>query len=219
MKKTLIVTIDGPSASGKTTVSRAVARDIGWPWLSTGAFYRGLFYVAQKENVSVEKEQALVDLVCPLLWQVKWGQKHTQVFYKGRDVTEFIKGEEVGYGASRVSQYPLVRQALLEGQRDFARQEYKGLIVEGRDCGTVVFPKAFLKFFLQADEKTRAFRRAQEAGEQIDQIKMKQIDRDMRDIQRTTAPLQVPEGAVEIDTGSKSLSEVIECVINSVKKF
>jgi len=203
-----VVTIDGPAASGKSSVSRELARRLGWKWVSTGAFYRGLAFVASKENVT-----ATPDLVALSgagnIWRVRLDDDQTRVFYKDKDVTNEILSEDNGSRASQVSQIPEVRKALLQNQRDCAN-EVPGLVAEGRDCGTVVFPDALLKVYLTASQEERAARRAREHGLSFEQIHSQQKVRDQQDSSRAAAPMQVPPNARVVDSNGLELSQVVD---------
>ena len=145
MARNKIITIDGPAASGKSSVSREVSRRLGWNWLSSGAFYRGLAYVALQEKCASDDVEQLVKLAKSDIWRVEMAADDTYVYYRGQDVTEKIKLEKIGSMASLISPNPEVRKVLLAGQRACAGQS--GLVAEGRDCGSVVFPQAPLKMF------------------------------------------------------------------------
>lgn len=154
-----VVTIDGPAASGKSSVSRELARRLGWQWVSTGAFYRGLAFAALQLEIALDDVDALTKLTTNPIWQIRLELDRTHVFFNNEDVTDQIGHEDVGNFASRVSHYPEVRKALLQAQRDCSKSD-KGLIAEGRDCGTVVFPQAEAKVYLTANSEHRAARRA-----------------------------------------------------------
>lgn len=207
--KTPVVTIDGPAASGKSSVSRDLAAKLGWKWVSTGAFYRGLAWVAIQEKIDFDDVKALVDLCSSPIWKVDMLPDKTAVIWRGQDVTNAVFAESVGEKASRVSQLQEVRKALLQAQRDCAKSG-PGLVAEGRDCGTVVFPDAVLKVFLTASEEARAARRAQEKGADLGKIQASQRDRDQQDRTRNVAPLQVPEDGKVLDTNHLSLREAVE---------
>ena len=211
-----LITIDGPSASGKSSVSRLLAQKVGCPWVSTGAFYRGLALAAIEEKVDAKDEESLTKLVLSPIWEVKMTPQETHVFYQGKDVTERITGEDIGSTASRISQIPKVREALLQRQRDCFDPE-KGLIAEGRDCGTVVFPQAQLKIYLTAGAAQRAQRRSDEQSADLEKTLEMQQKRDLRDTQRKQAPLKMAEGAVEIDSSFLSLEEVVDKIFNLIK--
>ena len=207
-----LITIDGPSASGKSSVSRLVAQNLGWKWVSTGAFYRGLALTSIKEGVDPSNKAKLLELADSDLWRVEMTPGDTEVLYKNENVTEAIAGEEVGAVASQVSQIPEVRQALLERQRRCFKPEV-GLVAEGRDCGTVVFPQSAVKIYLTASPALRAMRRSTEEG--VDQQKTQELQkvRDSQDSQRKVAPLKEADGALKIDSSFLSLEEVVQEVI------
>jgi cytidylate kinase len=173
--------------------------------------------VALKEGVSPEEEEALVPLIDPSIWQVELGDQYTEVVYRGERPGAAVYEESVGNVASLVSQLPKVREALLQAQRSLAEQPV-GLIAEGRDCGSVVFPNATVKVFLTADQTSRAQRRASEKGENVTEILAQQKDRDRRDSQRKAAPMKVPEGAEVVDTTGLELPQVIDRVEAIVQK-
>lgn len=212
-----VITIDGPVASGKTSVSRELARRLQWSWVSTGAFYRGLAYVAQQENVDLQDSKTLAGLASSPLWSVELSEEETRVVYKNQDVTQEIRSEQVGAIASQISQYPDVRKSLLQAQRD-CLANVPGLIAEGRDCGSVVFPQAKMKFYLTARSDSRAQRRAQEHGQDVQEIQTMQKERDSADQNRSVAPLQIPEGAIVIDTSQIGLNEVVETLYQHIQK-
>ncbi|MCB0394396.1 MAG: (d)CMP kinase, partial [Bdellovibrionales bacterium] len=161
-----------------------------------------------KEGCSPNDEAHLIRLIDPNLWSVEMRPENTLVFYKGQDVTGDLYQESVGEWASMVSQLPLVREKLLEPQRNCVNRASGGLIAEGRDCGTVVFPNADLKIYLTANEEKRLLRRAAEEGGQSEELRQKQIARDNRDQNRTHAPLKKTEQSVLIDTTEMTLPEV-----------
>lgn len=212
-----IVTIDGPAASGKSSVSRDLARRLGWSWVSTGAFYRGLAYVAHRAGVDMRDEDALVDVAKSANWSVKLTPQETKVIYEGEDVTREIGLEQIGLLASQISSFPKVRRALLDAQRLCAKG-VEGLIAEGRDCGTVVFPQAQVKIFLTARAEDRAARRARDEGRDVAQMIEEQQKRDARDANRKAAPMQASEGAQVIDTTTMTLPQVIDEVESLVRE-
>lgn len=206
-----VITIDGPAASGKTSVSRELAARMGWAWVSTGAFYRGLAFVAKQLNVDFSDEKALSELAVSDRWHIKMEEERTSVFFDGRDVTDLVQQEEIGSIASTISHFVSVRKSLLEAQRRCAVTT-EGLVAEGRDCGTVVFPNAEGKIYLTADQTNRAERRAKELGLEKEATVQAQQKRDQQDSTRKAAPLQIPSDALVVDTTSMSLSEVVDQV-------
>ena len=212
-----VVTIDGPAASGKSSVACKVARKLGWPWLSTGAFYRGLAFVAQKKKIPLDSEEQLATLAHDSSWEIRLSPSKTRCFFQSVEITDEIYKEPMGSLASQVSLFPKVRKNLLKAQRKYA-ESGKGLVAEGRDCGTVIFPQAFIKFFLTAEDKNRALRRAKESGKNLEITLKAQNQRDARDTQRTNAPMKIPVGAYVLDTSYMNLNEVIQEVYLHVRQ-
>lgn len=211
-----VITIDGPAASGKTSVSRELARRLGWHWVSTGAFYRGLAYVAQRMKMDLDDENELSDLSKSSIWRVEMAESKTRVYFQEEDVTDEIGREDVGNVASKISHFPRVRASLLEGQRD-CQARTEGLVAEGRDCGTVVFPQAEAKIYLTARSESRAERRAKEQGLSAESLMEEQNKRDHQDSTRKAAPLQIPENAFVVDTTAMDFEEVVGAVENHVR--
>jgi len=212
MTENNLITIDGPAASGKTSVSRELANRLGFSWVSTGAFYRGLAFAALQTRTDISSENAVAQLCDSEIWHISMSLEKTNVFFDSENVTELIASEDVGLIASRISQMPKVRQMLLAGQRachGIALKTKKGLIAEGRDCGTVVFPEAPYKIYLTARSEDRASRRAKELGVSTESTLEQQVLRDQQDTQRKTAPLAIPDKALVIDTSTLSFEEVV----------
>jgi cytidylate kinase len=207
-----VLTIDGPSGAGKGTAARAVAARLGWNFLDSGAIYRGLAIAAVDRGVSCEDEAGLRALA-HALDLVFEAEPAPRVLLWGADIGGRIVTEECGNLASKLAAFPAVRRALLDKQRSFRR--LPGLVADGRDMGTVVFPDAPYKVFLTASAEVRALRR-------YNQLKQKGIDvsllrlteeieeRDRRDRERKTAPLKAAEDAVVIDSSALSVEEVIQ---------
>ncbi|HEX4926325.1 MAG TPA: (d)CMP kinase [Bdellovibrionales bacterium] len=204
-----MITIDGPAASGKTSVSRELARRLQMKWVSTGAFYRGLAYAAQRLNLNLRDEDAMAQLAASDEWSVEMDADTTRVYFHGQDVTEELNAESVGGAASIVSQLPKVRQTLLPLQRA-CFDKSAGLIAEGRDCGSVVFPQAPVKFYLTARSEDRAQRRAKDEGKSVDSIHKAQANRDQQDQSRLVAPLQIPKESHVVDTSDMSFDQVVD---------
>jgi CMP/dCMP kinase len=209
MSTQYVITIDGPAASGKTSVSRDLANNFGWKWVSTGAFYRGLAVVALREKTDFDDEAALVLLANSPVWSVEMNKMETTVLHAGIRINPEIILDEVGMYASKISQYPNVRKALLPLQRNCADPNHV-LIAEGRDCGTVVFPNALVKIYLTASSESRAERRAIENTGSFEVVKTLQAERDKSDQGRAVAPLQIPDGALVIDSSTLSRDAVVE---------
>ena len=233
MTDPLLITVDGPSASGKSSTSALLAQNLGWPWVSTGAFYRGLALVLIKKNWVEDMGrwdlEAWTSLAQDPIWKVEMDSHKTRIFFMNSEVTGESSGEKVGHLTSKISAIPFVRQALLIQQRNCFDPK-KGLVAEGRDCGTVVFPQAPLKVYLTARQDTRAHRRSTQESTQFTPLsspppldlgktlKMQQ-DRDQRDWGRSIAPLKVPEGALEIDSSELSLEEVVKQILHHYDSY
>lgn len=203
-----VITIDGPAASGKSSVSREIAKTLGIPWVSTGAFYRGLAYAALRQNIALDDREKLSELAMSNDWKVEMTPQKTQVWFGSEDVTELISQEAVGNAASKISHYPEIRQSLLDHQRNCA-VGVKGLVAEGRDCGTIIFPRAEVKIYITASAEDRATRRAQELGlDQKELVKQQEL-RDHQDSTRKVAPLQIPQEALVVDTTEMNFEEVV----------
>jgi CMP/dCMP kinase len=207
-----VITIDGPAASGKSSVSRELSKKLNIPWVSTGSFYRGLGFAAIESKINLKDPIALSELCHSKSWKIEMTTDKTLVWFNQKDVTDLIAQEQVGNVASQISHYPEVRQSLLDHQRNCAVDRV-GLIAEGRDCGTVVFPHAEVKIYLTARSDSRAQRRAQELG--IDQQVTADLQkkRDEQDSTRKTAPLSIPHDALVIDTTELSLEGVVAKVL------
>lgn len=216
-----IITIDGPAASGKSSLSRELARKLGWSWVSTGAFYRALGYVAHKEAVDLEDCEALLKTLSKHKIEVLPHKIQTEVYIDDNLCPpEDIYSEENGGRASTLSKHQPVRDAVLDLQRDCYKKP--GLIAEGRDCGTVVFPKAQLKIFLEADTTSRALRRGdQDKKLKKDLGKMKKDleQRDKQDSTRKSAPLTKASDSWVLDTSHLSLDEVSTKAFEKAKEI
>jgi len=209
-----VVTIDGPSGSGKGTVGLAVAKTLGWHFLDSGALYRVLALAALQKKCALEDEVHLTKIALALNIQF-----HQEVILEGMPVTSAIRSLECTEAASKIAVFPAVRQALLARQREFC--QLPGLIADGRDMGTVVFPKAMLKIFLEASVEERAnrrFRQLKEMGTDVrlDSLLVEIAARDARDRGRVVAPLVPAEDAVVIDTTRLGTEAVIECVMQKI---
>jgi len=207
-----VIAIDGPSASGKGTVAQAVAGALGFHYLNSGALYRTVAYVALESGADLEKESILADIALNLNANFNFDS----VELEGKNVTDAIRSEAVGTAASRIAALPGVRRALLDRQRAFRRPP--GLVADGRDMGTVVFPDAALKIYLTATPEERAERRykqlmAKGMGASMAALLQDIIGRDARDGKRATAPLRKAADAVLIDTTGVPVAAAVARVL------
>lgn len=211
-----VITIDGPGGSGKGTISYLLAQDLAWHFLDSGAIYRIAAWVAAETQTPFE-EQQLLPLMSDLERNisVQTLAKRLRIFWQQQDITESIRTQEIGQLASKLGTYPKVRQSLLAYQRSFRRAP--GLVADGRDMGSVVFPDATLKIFLDASLEERAKRRYLQLKAKGKHVSLSAVraaleQRDFQDKQRTVAPLVVPTGALIIDTTHLSIQEVLQLI-------
>ena len=211
--KQVVVAIDGPAGAGKSTVTKALTRRLGYQLLDTGALYRSVALAGRDAGVAWDDEAGLAKVAAGLEIRFSLEGETNRVFLAGREVTADIRTPEVSEGASQVSALPAVRAALLELQRSLAGQG--GVIAEGRDVGTVVFPNAGAKFFLTASARERARRRVAELianGHEADlETTLAEIEkRDERDSNRAVAPLAQAEDAILVDSTDRSVEEIVD---------
>ncbi len=208
-----VITIDGPTASGKGTIASRVARHLGWDVLDSGALYR----LTALDVLRTGGQADDVDGVAEIARNLDVNFREGRILLRGEDVTEAIREEAVGNLASRIASYPPVREALLQRQRDFLRPP--GLVADGRDMGTVIFPDAPLKIFLVATAEARAERRYKQLKEKGFPVKMTDLLEDMRarderDSNRASAPLVAAPDAITIDSSHLSIDQTVEMVLD-----
>ena len=214
-----VLTIDGPSGAGKGTVSRLVAKKLGWHYLDSGSLYRALAIAIQKKSVDVAKISEIVKIAQAMVLEFECRDELT-VKLNGENITNQLGLESTGSIASQIAALPEIRQALLHKQQDF--KQLPGLVADGRDMGTVVFPDAENKVFLTASAEKRAERRYKQLKEkEIDanliKIKKEIEVRDRRDMERETAPLAMAKNALYIDSSDMTINAVIEEVLNLIR--
>ena len=212
-----VVTIDGPSGSGKGTICQMLAERLGWPLLDTGAIYRVLALAAERNGIDLENTENLAKLAANLPLSFD----NSLVLLDGEDVGDLIRTEKAGNAASKVAAIPEVRAALLDWQRNYARPP--GLVADGRDTGSVVFPRAQAKIFLTASAEERAKRRYKQLKEKGLDVNVASLaaeirERDERDSNRSVAPLKAPAAALEVDSTGHSIEEVFETVLEKVRQ-
>lgn len=209
-----LIAIDGPSGSGKGTLASLVARRLGWHLLDSGALYRLLAFAAVRRGIDLADEKTLEVLAANL--DVRF-EGELRIVLDGEDVGSLIRNEQVGAGASQVATLPAVRQALLGRQRAF--REPPGLVADGRDMGTVVFPTAPLKIYLTASPEERARRRYLQLKGKIEDVSLASLlndikARDRRDTQRAVAPLKPASDAIQLDSTDLSIEQALERILS-----
>ncbi len=215
----IVITVDGPSGAGKGTLCHALADKLGFDFLDSGAIYRILALAALKQQIDFEDETALAELGRRLEVKFVPQGNEVQVILDGENVGDQIRTAQAGQNASKIAIYPKVREALLQRQRDFSSE--KGLIADGRDMGTIVFPHAQIKFFLDASAEERTKRRVKQLQEKgfnanFDEILAEIKERDFRDRNRPIAPLVPATDAVILDSTHLSIEEVIQQALDHI---
>lgn len=212
-----VIAIDGPSASGKGSVAELVAETLGFHYLDSGAIYRILAYASHQQAIAWGNEQAIAELATQLHIEFSYGN----ILLNGNNITAEVRSEEMGRGASEVAVHPAVRHALLDLQKNF--RQSPGLVGDGRDMASVVFPDAVLKIFLTADVEIRAQRRYQQllnrsVSADYTNILKDLRERDLRDSQRSAAPLKQMPDALLLDTSNRSIQQAVDFVLDAYQK-
>ena len=217
-----IVTIDGPAASGKSTVARLLAEKIGSCFLDTGAMYRAVTLAAIEAEADMSNEAVLLEVLEANQFRFETENEKTSVYINGIEVTEKIRSETVTANARYIAGSPKIRARLVEMQREFAKK-HERIVTEGRDQGTVAFADADIKFFLIADLKTRAKRRQKEISAKGGSEKLNEIEdsierRDKSDQARTAGPLKPADDAIVVDTTDLTVGQVVEKLLSYMEK-
>ena len=221
MSKGLIIAIDGPAGSGKSTSAKLIAKKLGYLYIDTGAMYRAITYLALKNKV-VKDESRILELARKSKIELKYNDGNLVVMLNDHDISNEIRSTEVNANVSDVSKISAIRKLLVEKQRELGEKN-NGVVMEGRDIGTVVFPNADVKIFLTASLDTRADRRAKEYFQNgseviIEDIKNNLSNRDRIDSSRKDSPLIKAPDAIAIDTTNVTIEEQVNLIIQEVKK-
>lgn len=217
--KRLIIAIDGPSGAGKSTVGRALAKRLGYLYINTGAMYRAVAMKARERLIQTDDEEALFQLVSSIQITLVSEGEEIRILCDGEDVTQAIGSPEISRLSSDISKSKSVRDALVQIQRELGRKG--GVVLDGRDIGTVVFPDADIKFYLEADPEERGRRRFKELLERGVKVDFKDtlrgvIERDLNDMNRSLSPLRKAEEAILINSTCRSIEEVVEEMVRIV---
>ena len=217
--KRWIIAIDGPSAAGKSTLGKALARRYNLIYIDTGAMYRAVAWLAREMGILWSDENSLIELTESKPIEIKMKNDSIRVSIDGHEVTGLIRTPEMGSGASQISALPGVKRAMIRKQQEMGNSG--GVIMDGRDIGTFVFPQADFKFYLDASVETRGLRRYEELKAKgmdinLDEIITSMKIRDHNDSNRAVAPLQIAADAMVIDTTDLSISQVLEVMIGRI---
>jgi len=216
--KTLLITIDGPAGAGKTTVSRALADRLGYRYIDTGALYRGVALAVKTQGIDPQNDADLKQLCEGLELAFVVADDGLRLISDGQDITDRIRTPEITMLASAVSARPVVRDYLLDLQRDMGSE--KTAVFEGRDMGTVVFPTADVKFFLDASARKRAERRFDEfnstSRQTLDEVQRDIQQRDQNDSTREVAPLKPAPDAIIIDSTELTVAQVVDLMVSHI---
>jgi cytidylate kinase len=224
MAQAPVITIDGPSGSGKGTIAQLLAKALRWHYLDSGALYRAIAWVAMQSPISLEDEDTIKAIIknTSIEMSLEDDGKSSRVYVNKQEVTREIRVVECAQMASKLSALPFVREALLDAQKKMRQQP--GLVTDGRDMGTVIFPDAIIKFYLEASLEERAKRRFLQLKAQGKDVSLPDVEREMRvrderDIGRAIAPLKPAPDAIKIDTSDLDAQAVFQLVLEYVNSF
>ena len=216
----LIITIDGPSGVGKGTLALNLVQELKLNYLNSGSIYRSIAYIAEINSIDLNHTKELINIGSSIIFNIKPNSHKVDIIYENKKINNLIYNEEIAKIASKISSNRTLRLSLVSIQRSFAKEP--GLIAEGRDMGSVIFPNAEVKFFLTANNETKAKRRLNQLKEKGINVSLTQLidelnERDKRDLNRKASPLIIPDDALVIETDNKSIKDVQEEAIKHIK--
>ena len=216
----LIITIDGPSGVGKGTLALNLVEELKLNYLNSGSIYRSIAYIAEINSIDLNNTKELINIGSSIIFNIKPNSHKVDIIYENKIINNLIFNEETAKIASKISSNKTLRLSLVSIQRSFAKEP--GLIAEGRDMGSVIFPNAEVKFFLTANNETKAKRRLNQLKEKGINVSLTQLidelnERDKRDLNRKASPLIIPDDALVIETDNKSIKDVQEEAIKHIK--
>lgn len=220
MNKKFVIAIDGPAASGKSTTAKQLAKKLKYIYIDTGAMYRAAGLCTLLQNVNLNDKAALKNMLYEISIKIEYAEEGNRIYLNGEYVSERIREADITKLSSQIAMIGIVREKMVELQRKIG--ENGGVIMDGRDIGTIVFPNADFKFFMIADVKTRALRRWQEAKEKGEDISLEDIEeeliwRDKNDSTREISPLKQAEDAIPVDTSGMTIEEQVQFIYDKIK--
>ena len=221
MNDKFVIAIDGPAASGKSTTAKQLAKKLKYIYIDTGAMYRASGLCTLLQNIGLDDEVALKEMLDKISIRIEYAEEGNRIYLNGKDVSERIREADVTKLSSQIAVIGIVRKKMVELQRKMG--EDGGVIMDGRDIGTVVFPNADFKFFMIADVRTRALRRWKEVKDTGESITLEEIEeeliwRDKNDTTREISPLKQAEDAIPIDTSGMTIEEQVEMIFSVIKR-
>ncbi|ELA42452.1 cytidylate kinase [Vittaforma corneae ATCC 50505] len=212
-----IIAIDGPAASGKSSAAEIVAKVLGFQRIDSGLLYRAITYLIYQKFGNFQAHDLNSEEVQIFVNALQISQSNSRIFYDGKDITDYLRNPEIDLNVGKIAKELYIREKTHEIQRSLMELDVPGIVIDGRDIGTVVVPNAFLKVFIAAKDTTRAQRRSKQTGENYEDVLKKLQDRDRDDINRKHGPLKKAEDAILIDNDNITLEETVNQIIKYFK--